>query len=680
VIRRHSMFQPLHLYPAVLLLVGLVIWAPALSNGFTSMDEPLRSRIAEERRLVDVLTSPYDEGGHLYRPMTSLTHQATHHVGDGSPSTHRALNLLLHLLNGSLVFWLAWRLIGSPQAALIGSLVFSLHPIHVETVHTLAGRADLLALFFVLLAWLLYQKAVQRDSGAGIYRGAILCALLGGLSKETAILLPVLLASGDLVLSIRAGGRIGLIRFLKAFGPGYLPFASVSLLVLVLRHAATGWFLPAFTPTLVANPIAHVGLGAGFLTALEVVGRYGRLLVFPVGLSPDYGYDQIREVGSFLDVGVIVSLVGIGACLTVVRQGLSGRWPPEWGLGVVTVGILLLPATSLFFPAPLILSDRSLTMPCLGLGLLAASLYQLLANPWKGWASGAAVLLVMVLASGCMARVPDWKDDLTLFGDAATTVPRSVRVRFLYARALQQDGRPQESIREYAAALAIYPEYSDIHHELGITYQSLGNLDQARLAYAAALQADSLNVQAWINLGTLLGREQRTFDALEAFERALKILPDDVDVRYNYALASQNLGKGQQALDTYLWILDRVPDHHQAAINLGALYNSMGYEAETIAFYRRFLRQNPKAYQIAHNLGVMLEKADRPEDAIAAFEQASGDSGEMGAYSLYRAGDLYNKLGAHADARKALSQFLERWTGDARIASRAGTMLSELDR
>jgi tetratricopeptide (TPR) repeat protein len=181
----------------------------------------------------------------------------------------------------------------------------------------------------------------------------------------------------------------------------------------------------------------------------------------------------------------------------------------------------------------------------------------------------------------------------------------------------------------------------------------------------------------WANLGILLVRIRRVGSAAEAFQRALALDPGNQKALYNYGLACQELGRHEEAARAYLKILEFEPGNVDVAINLGELYNETGYTAETIAVYRRALQHNPLAYRVAYNLAVHLERMERDAEAADVFRQAAGAGDERGDFSLYKAGEIYHRIGRPAESAAALTAFLERWKGDPRYRLRAESLLRD---
>ncbi len=649
------MQRSLVIYPVLIFIAGLVAYSNSLGNGFTFDDRAIvvGNPVVQTLDPGRIFSSPWwhdrAELG-LYRPVTTLSYALNYRLHGLAPYGYHLVNLFLHLLNGTLVFWIFFRALGHAPSAGVAALVFVLHPVQTEAVNGVVGRAELLSAFWVLFAWALYTGASEAQGRArqALYGASLFAALLACFSKEHGVMLVGILAAYDLLLLFRRGAPDPFRQVIRYDALRYVPYVLVVLLYLAIRYAVIGAVLLPGKPLLVDNPLAHLPTGERMLTAIAVIGKYAGLLVLPYRLSADYSYDQIPAVTSLFNPGFLVgALVGAGV-LFVVVQATRRRWAAAWGFGAVFLVLTLLPVSNLFFPIGTVLGERLLYLPSLGFCLLLGWAYRVLdrrrALPWA--VPAGAVLLLGAYGVGTYLRNPDWKDDFALFSSAVQAAPRSAKAHFNLGNAHRDRGDMEGALREYHEALQIHPAYAEAHYNAGVIYQQHVRMpDRAIKAYSRALMADSSHVLSWINVGALLGRKGRFAPAAEAFEKALALDPEHLDARYNFALACQEAGRSEEAAQAYQQVLEVDPGHVDAAINLGALYREAGYSGETIAVYRRLLKVRPDAFQVAFNLGVLLEAMGRPTDAVGAYEQASRAEDERGALSLFKVGELYHTDG-----------------------------------
>ncbi len=197
-----------------------------------------------------------DSSGLLGRSISMTTFVAERVYLDGSVATSKAINILLHLVNGGLVMWLLWLLFrhlaapGYRYLAVALGAIWLLHPLWVSTVLYMVQRMAMLSTFFMLLTLISYigwRRALGRVRGVTAcwrFLPVPLFLLLGLLSKENAIVVvPTVLLLEVWWFECRdTAGRP--IRWLKRTSYGLIVSGGAGLLsFLVLRW---GWLADRF--------------------------------------------------------------------------------------------------------------------------------------------------------------------------------------------------------------------------------------------------------------------------------------------------------------------------------------------------------------------------------------------------------------------------------------------------
>lgn len=338
-------------------------------------------------------------------------------------------SLLWHLLAVALLYRLLRRLLPGTQTAvlegrllaLVGALVFALHPIQSEVVAWIAARNDSMATVFVLLMLLslLPERGLPSWRRCGV---AGVCYALALLSKENALLTPVVALGLLRWRPPEAGGEQRPTE--EVVRPGLRALFPVGL-------ALTGGLLSV---VLLRSWIAPPVEGMWTLQAFEVflgrlptiLGTYGRLLLWPWPLA--VGRD-LRD----LPVGLSLErLLGIVALLSL--WGLPWLQPDGWRrrlawAGAWGVAVTLLPAMWGVMTTSLV-GERYLYLPLVFLSMAVAALVpERRAVLW----GMAAVTLVWVLILG--QRLPDWQSDHALFQADALRLP-ACGTQLRYARVL----------------------------------------------------------------------------------------------------------------------------------------------------------------------------------------------------------------------------------------------------
>ncbi len=428
----------------------------ALDNRVVIGDDP-RLREVAWRNVGLILTKGYwwpTLASDLYRPLTTLTYWFNYSVlGQGpEPFGYHVVNFLLHTANVLLLWRLARRVGGRGDWAWVAAALFAVHPLGVEAVTNLVGRADLLATGGVLvaaLAWLRAEAATERrqDRAWRFLMGA--AALLACGAKENG----VMAVAGVGLLAVAAHGwRAGTGRFVTRA----LLWLFPALVFTVGLRLVMYFSVPHVGQIFVNNPIADAGRFEGAMTAVKVMGKYLALVGWPRALSCDYSYPQIPlyGAGGYEDAKAWLALAGV-AGLAAAAWWLRGRARLAVG-GLAWGAVMFLPVSNLLLPIGSIMGERFLYLPMTGLAVtLAVGLVEAARRAPGGraavWLMPAAVLVA--LTGRTLARNADWRDESALWASARAVAPRSFNVYKGSATAITAE-RQDERAMDEAIALA----------------------------------------------------------------------------------------------------------------------------------------------------------------------------------------------------------------------------------
>ena len=420
---------------------AVLVYLGALWNGFALDDRPiiaLNPLVQASSGVWQAFLHPYWPpafGGQLYRPLAVATYALDARL-DGSAWFH-LVNLLWHAGASVAVTALVRRGAGE-RSALIAGLLFAVHPVHVEAVANVAGRAELMAALFSLLA---VYGALVRES-VGWSAGALALAVL---SKENAAVVPALIVWGW-VVGVARPARPKALAFVISWA--VLGALYLALRTAVLRHS-TGFL-----------ELAPVFVGAGplaiRLTGIAAFADVARLLVFPLNLRADYSPAERTLVDSVLDGRLLLGL----ACLAVwaalvVLAWRRGRRVEAFAVG--WIAIALLPVANLVMPVGVVVAERALYLPSAGFVFALATWLERVARRRV-----ALVLTVLGVAGAARTalRVPVWRNDTTVTFSILEDSPRSYRGLQYAALIVQGARQPERALEYYQRAFSIYPQDS----------------------------------------------------------------------------------------------------------------------------------------------------------------------------------------------------------------------------
>lgn len=195
-----------HLLPIFLITtVSLVVYANTLKNGFLLDDDNFIIRsdyIKDWKNSFTIFTPQYRNvpARHvdLNRPVMTWSLIWDYALWGLNPFGYHLTNLLLHSLNVILLYFLGLLILQRQSIALLGAIIFAVHPIHTEAVNGINFREDLLVTVFYLLATITFIKG-DRSKEPLINKMLSLTFFAAGLlSKETAITLIPIMAADEI--------------------------------------------------------------------------------------------------------------------------------------------------------------------------------------------------------------------------------------------------------------------------------------------------------------------------------------------------------------------------------------------------------------------------------------------------------------------------------------------------
>lgn len=374
----------------VILVLGTAIYAPGLTAKLTHYDDSLYiyANPALEKRGLPGLLYQWDGsrawGGNFveFFPLRDSVYWAIYQVWETEGTPYHVACLAFHLLATVLVFFLVRRL-ASRQVATVSTLIFLVHPIHIESVLWAAGLKDPMYTSFMLASIIAYLKA--RDGRPGWYALSLVLLVASLLVKSMAISTPLVL----LAIELLAGQRD---RWRNIVARLWAP-SLVSALFLV-QFILIGKANRAVVGPHGGSWAAHV-----VLTSWAQV-KYLRQAFFPSSFRLIYCFEPPAGLNDWRFYAAVAVGVGLVAVAVLWRKEklrlLAGAW----------YFACLLPVSNIV-PFPAVMADRYLYAASLGACLLIALLLERLApRP----ARLAALLIVLGLSATTFTRSFVWQD------------------------------------------------------------------------------------------------------------------------------------------------------------------------------------------------------------------------------------------------------------------------------
>lgn len=606
------------------MLLGLLLLA-AYSNSFKApflLDNKIvigadpRIRELSKENLVLIFTKDYwypHIASDLYRPLTTLTYLLNYSLfgNEGRPFGYHVVNFILHWANSWLVFRWLFRLSKRWRFSYVSATLFAIHPVNVESVTNIVGRADLLATLSVLTAGLLCLKARSASRSRRIFflvlSGSV--SLAGAYTKESAVMILPVIVLTDLVFPASGVSPVTSIKtafaVLRRGWPEYLAVSSALVGVLLTRY-----LMPQVSTLpsqiFVDNPIAQSSPVSGFMTAIYVIARYVLLLVLPVNLSPDYSYNQIPLYGESgpwwhdLNCWLSFGLISMALFTAWIWRHLR----PIYSWGILFFLGTLLPTSNILFPIGSIMAERFLYLPSIGFCVILSLALSALSRGLVSWqVDGVRVLPPVItallpisvaggLAVRTHARNADWCNELVFWRSAVAASPESFKTHKGLAGAIYDSHQSEENLDIAIAELEtgrrileqvpldLRRREATLYVHLGIYLRQKGDFVAARGAHTEAKRYFSRSVSVLKK-----AREIERFNV----SRRLEALRSRGENPSEYGSESLYATLGYSSLQIEAW-----QDAFESGLTLQAIFPSLslGYTIAGIAEARQGRLEN----------------------------------------------------------------------------------------
>jgi hypothetical protein len=538
----------------ILIVATGTTFCPLVRAQFTSWDDyetvarnPLLNPPTRQS-LAAFWTRPH---GDLYIPVTYMVWAGVAAIsgggGSGNATGFHLFNVVLHAVAAILAYGVLEVLTKHRAAALIGALLFALHPVQVESVAWVSGMKDVLFGVFALAAIYAYLRFATCEPARAKrqwqlhYAVATMVFVLAMLAKPTAMMLPLVIIVLD---------RVMLGRPMRAVLGATWPW----LLLAVPCAVATKMFQPAQHAADAAAP-----LWARPLVAADALAFYLYKLIWPAKLTFDYGRTPqvVRDSGQLAWTWVAPVIVA-AAAWWAWRRGTRAV-----AAGLMVMVIVLLPVLGLVpfdFQVYSTVADHYLYLAMLGPALIVA------------WLLSRRPTIPVLVTAACVvalcgvrsfAQAKHWQNSHALFTHALDVNPRSFAAYSHLASMANEANRPAEAIALIKRAIDIRPDAA----RYAIYAEALrrkGDTAGAMSAYREALRQDENYATALANLAVMLAEAGRLDEAIPLARRAVEVEPHVAQNRFNLALMYLNDNQPELARRELEAVLRSDPNHSGA--------------------------------------------------------------------------------------------------------------------
>ena len=507
----------------------------------------------------------------VLRPVAYASFRMNYHWDEFNPHWYRLVNVAIHAINAILIYALVTLLLRRSKLAAhlqpgsvlfisaTSALLFAAHPLATESVTYIIQRFTSLVVMLSLLSLCLYFVSFSVPSrwGRWLLRGmAALAVLLAMQTKEDAIMIPLLAVLLDwLVLGSTL--KLAVLRAL----PLLLCMPLIPVLVFMTAAAQNGGFDFHAAMNIVNSRDAPLNHWDYFVTELTVMTHYLRQMFWPMGMNLD---PEWPIYGSLFHGPVLVALAVLsGMVLTTWGLFRRFRGDARFVLGFVCVGwfFITISVSSALTPLPDLVAEHRSYMPSIGIFILVACLLD-----WLRSSSGARAKMLQVgvpvftlLCVGALSwktciRNNVWRTRESLWEDTVAKSPGKYRTWGNLGAAYSDAGKNEKAVHCFREALKVEPRFQNGLLNLS---NSLLRLNRPKEALDTTMKLINLDQTATskppvaFTLGLSLAGVGRYDEAVSVFRDILRAMPNDPQTHKALGLVYYQTGLPHRALDHY---------------------------------------------------------------------------------------------------------------------------------
>lgn len=587
-------------------IIIFICYHYSLGNQFTNWDD---QRLITQNIFIKSLSGNnlrmmlfHDVTGDYYMPLNILSYAINYHFAGLEPRSYYLTNIIIHILNSFLMFFLVLGLLKEMQKkeyfdmehstwniqysykwlAFFCTLAYAIHPMHVESVSWIAERKDVLYTFFYFLGMLAYIRYANAETKKYLWLASVfVCFLFSLLSKPMAIVFPFSLLAMDVLLKRDKTASVKNIVIEK------IPFFLIAIISVISTY---------HEQKLVGAVAEHevFTFFQRFLFASYGFYMYVLKAFIPFSQCSFYPYPQLTTPADslpfiyYLSPLIAVLLVAIPLYFSY-RSGENNFRIVLFGLCFYFFNMIIV--SQIISSGPNIMADRYSYVCYFGIFFPATififMFFQQRKLSPKALIIGAS-LYMLLFSMLCYSRTLVWHDSRTLWTNVNQQYPHRI-------------------VKAY--------------NNLGNYYFEHRELDKAYENYKEAIDLKTGDPQVYCNMGTLLGAKQQYKLSLEYYDAALKIDSNDALTYLDRAITYSAMGRYDLAVKDYRTSARINPNSEILLRNIAYTYLNAHQFDSAIDYYTKAIKINPANPGYFHYRGVAEFDKGSVSQAMEDFRQ-----------------------------------------------------------
>ena len=513
--------------------------------------------------------------GIYYRPALTLSFMADTLIGGTRPFIFHLGNMLIHLLACCLLYLFLKTIKTGKPAALVAALLFAIHPVLIQAVAWIPGRNDSLLTVFVLLSSICF---IYYRRGGRIIWGLlhILSFFLALLTKETAVLLPVLLV-WYLFLQRDKGETL----FDKKFFLSVVGWITAAAAYLLLRASALSE----------SSGVTDARMNTFRESLIGFVSYIGKIFL-PINLSGD----PIPA-----DLPVAYGIAGLGVMLTLIFYlKIKNKKLFLFGIGWF---LLFLAPTFLGNTTYANFAEHRLYLPLAGVAIMLLQLDPSKLKRLPVPVAPIIMILIFIFFAGInLSYSRSFRSGLAHWKKTVEVSPHSYVAHTILGRSYANLGKADLAEKEFITAFEINPEHYTAYNDLCLLYLNKREYQKAERLALDLLNREPGNAGMHNTLGLVYLNAGRPDLAESQFLKSVELGLDKAEAADNLGYLYLKKGDWSRA-EKYLLQAHRIsPNDSKNLYHLSFLYHSAGERQRALEYYhaavRNGLKEDPRVLEM----------------------------------------------------------------------------------
>ncbi len=471
-----------------------------------------------------------------YHPLTILSYSLEYKLFKLDPRPYHVNNIILHILNTLLVLIFIWLLTKQRWTAFLTALLFSIHPMHVESVAWVSERKDVLYTFFSLASLCFYVLFSTNTKRKGLYYFLTMTLYLMALfSKGMAVFVPVLFVLIDYLKGIKLSWRSVLEK---------IPFFALSAffgVIAVFAQKSANY----------TSDTAFLGYLSRLLFSSYSILMYLSKLFFPIELSGFYSYPI--TINGMYPYSFYAAPFILAALLYIVYWSMRKGRDIAFGFGFFLVSLVLV--LKILPVGRALMADRYSYISYIGIFFIISrfvnNIIESKSKNFQVYKVPLVICLVVICISYSFAafqRAKVWKSSISLWTDAINKNDKNALAYQMRGLAYYHNDQYEKALTDLSTYLTLDDKKFNVYNDRGLCYIEMKKFDEALQDFSMAIKLKKEFADAYYNKGIVYNDSQRYEEAIPLYDTAIQYNPKYSKAYYNRAGAFYLTGKYDKAL------------------------------------------------------------------------------------------------------------------------------------